>query len=261
MAVRPGDRALYVAEKVGRVVALSAGSDPRVVLDLTHRVSLGSEQGLLGLAFAPSGRYLYVDFTDTSGDTHVVGVRVRRRGRRPRERTPGAVRRAAVLEPQRRRARVRTGRAPVRGPRRRRERGRSDGERAVALDAARQAAADFPPAVEGEAVLDPARQPVRRTGGRAPGDLGLRPAEPVAALVRHGDRRPVDRRRRAERVGGDRSRARGLDQAGRISVGIGSRGPTRSRGPRRLGRSHRSTSTRTATGRAPSPVGTCTAAN
>jgi glucose/arabinose dehydrogenase len=71
MAVRPGDRALYVAEKVGRVVALSAGSDPRVVLDLTHRVSLGSEQGLLGLAFAPSGRYLYVDFTDTSGDTHV----------------------------------------------------------------------------------------------------------------------------------------------------------------------------------------------
>ena len=71
MAVRPGDRALYVAEKVGRVVALSAGSDPRVVLDLTYRVSLGSEQGLLGLAFAPSGRYLYVDFTDTSGDTHV----------------------------------------------------------------------------------------------------------------------------------------------------------------------------------------------
>ena len=71
MAVRPGDRALYVAEKVGRVVVLSAGLDPRVVLDLTHRVSLGGEQGLLGLAFAPSGRYLYVDFTDTSGDTHV----------------------------------------------------------------------------------------------------------------------------------------------------------------------------------------------
>jgi glucose/arabinose dehydrogenase len=71
MAVRPGDRALYVAEKVGRIVALSAGSDPRVVLDLTHRVSLGGEQGLLGLAFAPSGRFLYVDFTDTSGDTHV----------------------------------------------------------------------------------------------------------------------------------------------------------------------------------------------
>jgi len=72
MAVRAGDRALYVAEKVGRVVALSPGSDPRVVLDLTNRVSLGSEQGLLGLAFSPNGRYLYVDFTDTEGDTHVA---------------------------------------------------------------------------------------------------------------------------------------------------------------------------------------------
>jgi len=72
MAVRAGDRALYVAEKVGRVVALSPGSDPRVVLDLTNRVSLGSEQGLLGLAFSPNGRYLYVDFTDTEGDTNVA---------------------------------------------------------------------------------------------------------------------------------------------------------------------------------------------
>ena len=64
MAVRTGDRALYVAEKTGQVVALTPGSDPRVVLDLTDRVSLGSEQGLLGLAFSPDGRFLYVDFTD-----------------------------------------------------------------------------------------------------------------------------------------------------------------------------------------------------
>ena len=72
MAVRAGDDALYVAEKVGRVVAISPASDPRVVLDLTNRVSLGSEQGLLGVAFSPDGRYLYVDFTDTEGDTHVA---------------------------------------------------------------------------------------------------------------------------------------------------------------------------------------------
>ena len=72
MAVRVDDRALYIAEKVGRVVALSPGSAPKVVLDLTDRVSLGSEQGLLGLAFSPDGRYLYVDFTDTEGDTHVT---------------------------------------------------------------------------------------------------------------------------------------------------------------------------------------------
>ena len=72
MAVRPGDRTLYVAEKVGRVVALAPGSDPWVVLDLSGRVSLGSEQGLLGLAFSPDGRYLYVDFTDAQGNTHVT---------------------------------------------------------------------------------------------------------------------------------------------------------------------------------------------
>ena len=72
MAVRTGDRALYIAEKTGRVVALTPGSDPRVVLDLTNRVSLGSEQGLLGLAFSPDGRFLYVDFTDVNGDTNVT---------------------------------------------------------------------------------------------------------------------------------------------------------------------------------------------
>jgi glucose/arabinose dehydrogenase len=72
MAVRTGDRALYIAQKTGLVVALTPGSDPRVVLDLTDRVSLGSEQGLLGLAFSPDGRFLYVDFTDVNGDTNVV---------------------------------------------------------------------------------------------------------------------------------------------------------------------------------------------
>jgi glucose/arabinose dehydrogenase len=72
MAVRRGDPALYVAEKVGRVVALSEGSDPEVILDLSDEVSLGSEQGLLGLAFAPGGRFLYLNHTDTEGHTHVT---------------------------------------------------------------------------------------------------------------------------------------------------------------------------------------------
>ena len=72
MAVRAGDPALYVAEKVGRMVALSGDADPEVVLDLTDEVSLGSEQGLLGLAFSPDGKYLYVNHTDTEGDTHVT---------------------------------------------------------------------------------------------------------------------------------------------------------------------------------------------
>ena len=72
MAVRPEDPALYVAEKVGRVVALGEGGDARPVLDLRGRVSLGSEQGLLGLAFSPDGDSLYVDLTDPQGDTRVL---------------------------------------------------------------------------------------------------------------------------------------------------------------------------------------------
>jgi glucose/arabinose dehydrogenase len=77
LAVRPGDPALYVAEKVGRVVALREGADPAVVLDLSAQVSLGGEQGLLGLAFSPDGRSLYVDYTDTAGNTHVAELAVR----------------------------------------------------------------------------------------------------------------------------------------------------------------------------------------
>jgi glucose/arabinose dehydrogenase len=73
MAVRRGDPALYVAEKTGKVVAIRGGSvDPAPVLDLAGQVSLGGEQGLLGIAFPPSGRFLYVNYTDTNGDTHVT---------------------------------------------------------------------------------------------------------------------------------------------------------------------------------------------
>jgi glucose/arabinose dehydrogenase len=71
MAVRPDDPALYVAERVGRVVALRDG-DVEPVLDLTGQVSLGGEQGLLGLAFSPDGSFLYVNYTDLQGDTHVT---------------------------------------------------------------------------------------------------------------------------------------------------------------------------------------------
>jgi glucose/arabinose dehydrogenase len=72
MAIRAGDEALYVAEKTGPVVAIRGGHvDPMPVLDLTGQVSTGSEQGLLGLAFSPDGRFVYVNFTDLNGDTHV----------------------------------------------------------------------------------------------------------------------------------------------------------------------------------------------
>ncbi|HXF56162.1 MAG TPA: PQQ-dependent sugar dehydrogenase, partial [Actinomycetota bacterium] len=73
LAVRPGDQALYVAEKDGLVRAVRGGRvDPEPVLDLRGQVSQGLEQGLLGLAFSPDGRYLYVNYTDLAGDTRVV---------------------------------------------------------------------------------------------------------------------------------------------------------------------------------------------
>ncbi len=79
LAVRPDDDALYVAEKGGqvrRVMHGQTGARPSVdaspLLDLSAEVSTGGEQGLLGLAFAPDGTKLYVDYTDRAGDTQVV---------------------------------------------------------------------------------------------------------------------------------------------------------------------------------------------
>jgi len=45
------------------------------VLDLSGQVSSGSEQGLLGLTFSADGSKLYVDYTDTAGNTQVVEYR------------------------------------------------------------------------------------------------------------------------------------------------------------------------------------------
>src|SRR4029079_3953654 len=74
IAIRRGDPSLYVAEKTGRVVAIRDGRvTSRPVLDLSDDVSLGGEQGLLGLAFSTDGQYLYVNYTDVEGDTRIVG--------------------------------------------------------------------------------------------------------------------------------------------------------------------------------------------
>jgi glucose/arabinose dehydrogenase len=56
---------------------------PGVFLDVRNRTEGGGEQGLLGLAFDPGyakNRFLYVNYTDRSGDTRVV--RFRTNGRR-----------------------------------------------------------------------------------------------------------------------------------------------------------------------------------
>ena len=73
MAIRRGDPALYIVSKAGKVWALRAGHvDPIPALDISGQVSDGSEQGLLGLAFSPDGRFAYINYTDRKGDTNVV---------------------------------------------------------------------------------------------------------------------------------------------------------------------------------------------
>jgi glucose/arabinose dehydrogenase len=70
MAVRPGYQNLYFAEKTGRIRVLDGDAAPLV--DLSREVSGGAEQGLLGLVFSPDGAFLYADYTDRAGDTHLV---------------------------------------------------------------------------------------------------------------------------------------------------------------------------------------------
>jgi len=71
-----GSDRLFVAAKDGRVWALHDGTveaDP--ILDLRSLVSRGGEQGLLGLAVAPSfpdDPRLFVDYTDVDGNTVVA---------------------------------------------------------------------------------------------------------------------------------------------------------------------------------------------
>lgn len=74
VVVRPGTDDLYVVEQAGRIVRLPAGSpeDADVALDLRGALSLGNEQGLLGLAFSGDGAALYVDYTDGAGTTTIA---------------------------------------------------------------------------------------------------------------------------------------------------------------------------------------------
>jgi len=77
LQVAPGDtNRLFIAEKTGRIQVFQGGAiRPRPFLDISSRVSSGSEQGLLGLVFHPqfaTNRRFYVDYTDGSGNTHVV---------------------------------------------------------------------------------------------------------------------------------------------------------------------------------------------
>ena len=86
LAYRNGSDDVFVAEQSGRVRRISAERqgdfelDERPLLDISSEVSDEGERGLLGLAFSPDGRQLYVHFTDNAGDTQVVRYDVTNQG-------------------------------------------------------------------------------------------------------------------------------------------------------------------------------------
>lgn len=77
----PGDPRVFVVEQPGRIRWIENGKPSAAVFaDLTRRVSDGGERGLLGLAFHPEfakNGFLFVDYTDTHGDTQVERYTVR----------------------------------------------------------------------------------------------------------------------------------------------------------------------------------------
>ena len=78
-APRNEARRLYVVEQRGTIRVLERGRlRAGFFLDVRDLVVSGGEQGLLGLAFDPrygTNRFIYVNYTDASGDTRVVRYR------------------------------------------------------------------------------------------------------------------------------------------------------------------------------------------
>jgi glucose/arabinose dehydrogenase/soluble lytic murein transglycosylase-like protein len=68
-AIRAGDSSFYVAEQEGRVRRIRRDGDgfaleDQPVLDITSDVTPGGERGLLGLAFSPDGRTMFMAYTN-----------------------------------------------------------------------------------------------------------------------------------------------------------------------------------------------------
>lgn len=79
VAIRPADpEAWYIVEQLGRiVVARGPGKSATPFLDITERVFMSGERGLLGLAFHPdpADDHLFVYYTDQQGDQVVASFR------------------------------------------------------------------------------------------------------------------------------------------------------------------------------------------
>ena len=215
-SARDGSGRLFLVERRGTIRVFKDGAiQPGFFLDMRSLVEAGGERGLLGLAFHPELR----------GERPAVRVlhAARRRHRhrplagecRP-QRRDGVVVQATPRDRAQLRRRTTTAAAwpSVRATatclrQSATEAARRPRERCPEQDAqpARQGHSDQRQRHRGGAIRHVQRsveQPVRRPEWPRR-DLGIRPAQPVADLVRPGQRAPVHRRRRPGLVGGARS--------------------------------------------------------
>ncbi len=240
IAVRPGDPRSTWREGGPRRGDRQTAPNLAPCSTSLDRSRYGGEQGLLGLAFSPGRAFAVRGLHRHERGHDVAEYPVRRRRPDVRLAPRGPVRRAAVLEPQRRAASrsARTGMLYI-GARRRRQRRRSARQRPVDLDAARQDAAHRRPRPsDGRPYGIPKDNPFV-AGRRVAGDLGVRAAQPVAVRVRSRDTgtcgsatsgRTRGRRSTSSRAGSPGGAELRLEPVrGRSTRTEGSRGPPGSR--------------------------------
>ncbi len=157
-------------------------------------MSGGSEQGLLSLAFDPhyatNGRF-YVFYTNRAGDIRVVRYVVSSGD--PNVANAGSAK--VLLKVAHHAHPNHNGGQLAFGP---------DGRLYIGIG---DGGSEGDPNNYGQNTKRPLRQdlaPERHLARRQARPLRLRPAQPLALLVRLGDRQPLDRRRRSEQLGGDR---------------------------------------------------------
>lgn len=69
--LRADEPGLYVAERGGKVFILRGGEKVGPVVDITGDTEPSGERGLLGMAFSPSGDFLYLSYTDLDGTSQI----------------------------------------------------------------------------------------------------------------------------------------------------------------------------------------------
>ena len=192
----PGN--LYVVEQAGRILVLDERQDPERRRSSTsaRRCGAAASRGCCRSRSRRTTRQshrFYVDYTDSNGDTRVVAVPLERHHARSR-------RRRSSCSSSRTSRRTTTAASSQFGPDGRLYWGNGDG------------GGGGDPQHNGQSLARPFAKIMRLNIERREAALAarrLRPAQPVALLLRPRDRRPLHRRRRPGRVGGDRLPAHG----------------------------------------------------